>query len=193
MTFTENVHEEPGGKVAPERLIRFEPARAEIIPPPQLPVKPFGVETSSPSSVLLKVIPVIADTGSGLLIMKVRVVLPPNGMVGAPNEMAITGAAPTAATTLQFVRATVFVSNVTAPLRASALPDKVAPVLSVMLVKARIFPLKVVVEPSVAELPTCQNRLQSEPPLIMVTDELLAVVSELPMRNDRQLLGFASD
>src|SRR4029077_17046469 len=50
------------------------------------------------------------------------------------------------------------VSRVTAPLRASALPhEMVAPVFSVMLVSARISPTKVVVVPSVAELPTRQK------------------------------------
>ena len=55
---------------------------------------------------------------------------------------------------------TVLVSIVTAPFRARALPDTLAPVFRVMLVSARIFPTNVVVVPSVAELPTCQNTLQ---------------------------------
>lgn len=74
-----------------------------------------------------------------------------------------------------------FVSSVTAPFCASALPEMLAPVFSVMLVRARILPLNTVVTPSVAELPTCQNALQSTPPLISRTDELLAVVSVLPI------------
>ena len=47
-------------------------------------------------------------------------------------------------------------SSVTAPLRASILPSTVAPVFSVIEVSARIVPAKLVVVPSVAELPTCQ-------------------------------------
>ena len=58
------------------------------------------------------------------------------------------------------VAETVFVSSVTAPFRARALPDTLAPVFMVMLVSARIFPTNVVVVPRVAELPTCQNTLQ---------------------------------
>jgi hypothetical protein len=56
-----------------------------------------------------------------------------------------------------------------------------APVFSVMLVSARTFPTNVVLVPSVAELPTCQNALQSIPLLITRTEELLAVVSVLPI------------
>lgn len=77
----------------------------------------------------------------------------------------------------------VLASSVTAPLRAKALPSViVAPVSIVMLVSARIWPSNAVVVPSVAELPTCQNILQSgvEPEPMVTTDELLAVVSVLP-------------
>jgi len=73
------------------------------------------------------------------------------------------------------------VSNVTAPLRASVRPLTVAPVVNVMLVSATMFPLNDVFVPSVAELPTCQNTLQSLPPLMTKTEELLAVVSVLPI------------
>jgi hypothetical protein len=54
-----------------------------------------------------------------------------------------------------------------------------APVVNVMLVNARIFPASDVPVPSVAELPTCQNTLHRDPPLLTTTDELLAVVSVL--------------
>jgi hypothetical protein len=50
---------------------------------------------------------------------------------------------------------TTFVSIVTAPLRARALPHGMfAPVFNVILVSARIFPAKLVWVPRVAELPT---------------------------------------
>ena len=48
-----------------------------------------------------------------------------------------------------------------------------------VFVSARMFPANAVVVPRVAELPTCQNTLQSPPPLMTRTDELLAVVSVL--------------
>jgi hypothetical protein len=55
---------------------------------------------------------------------------------------------------------TVLVSIVTAPFRANALPDTLAPVVRLMLVSARMFPMNAVRVPSVAELPICQNALQ---------------------------------
>ena len=53
----------------------------------------------------------------------------------------------------------VFVSSVTAPLRARARPCMVAPVVRVMLVSAMIVPTNVEPVPIVAELPTCQKTL----------------------------------
>ena len=82
---------------------------------------------------------------------------------------------------LQSMIVPMLLSSVTAPPCAKALPDKLAPVFMVMLVSARMFPRNEVVVPSVAELPTCQKRLQPEPPLMIFTDELLAVVSVLPI------------
>jgi len=76
---------------------------------------------------------------------------------------------------------TLLLSIVTAPFLASALPSTPAPVVRVMLVSARIFPTNAVPVPRVAELPTCQKTLHRSPPLIMPTDELLAVVSVLPI------------
>ena len=75
----------------------------------------------------------------------------------------------------------ILLSSVTAPLRANALPDKVALVFSVMLVRATMLPMNEVVVPRVAEVPTCQNISHGEPPLMTFTDELLAVVSVLPI------------
>jgi len=49
-----------------------------------------------------------------------------------------------------------------------------------MLVSARMFPANEVVVPSVAELPTCQKTLHWLPPLLITTDDPLAVVSVLP-------------
>ena len=60
----------------------------------------------------------------------------------------------------------VLVSIITAPVCARARPLSMdAPVSRVMLAYARILPSKAVAVPRVAELPTCQNRPSSEPPL----------------------------
>ena len=72
--------------------------------------------------------------------------------------------------------------SVTAPFIAKALPQPMlAPLFSVMLVSARIFPWNEVLVPRVAELPTCQNTFESVKLLEKTTDELLAVVSVLPI------------
>lgn len=57
-------------------------------------------------------------------------------------------------------------SRVTAPLRASARPIMVSPVVTVIDCSARIFPWKAEFVPSVAELPTCQYTLQACAPLV---------------------------
>jgi hypothetical protein len=70
-------------------------------------------------------------------------------------------------------------SSVTAPLRASTRPCIVTPVVTVMLCIAMIVPSKLEADPSVAELPTCQNTLQACAPLIRSIWLALAVVSVL--------------
>src|SRR5687767_2335789 len=79
------------------------------------------------------------------------------------------------------VAVTALLSSVTAPLRARVRPVTVAPVVTVMLASARMFPANDVVVPSVAELPTCQNVLLADAPLMRTTEEALAVVSVLPI------------
>ena len=74
----------------------------------------------------------------------------------------------------------VFVSIVTAPFRASARPVMVALVSRVIDVVAMIVPAKLVVVPSVAELPTCQNTLQAWAPFSRATVLDVAVVSVVP-------------
>ena len=49
LTFTENVHEALAAKVAPDKLTDPDPAAAAIVPPPQVPVRPFGVEITRPA------------------------------------------------------------------------------------------------------------------------------------------------
>src|SRR5687768_14180804 len=85
---------------------------------------------------------------------------------------------------------TVLLSRVTAPFRASARPARVVAVVSVMLVIAMIVPAMDVEVPSVAELPTCQNTLQARPPLMMETEEPLAVTSVLPVLKMKTAAGL---
>jgi hypothetical protein len=55
----------------------------------------------------------------------------------------------------------VLVSKVTAPFRARALPWRVAPVVTVIELRAKMFPANELVVPRVAEVPTCQNTLEA--------------------------------
>ena len=59
VTFTAKVHEVLDARLAPVKLITFVACVAVIVPPPQLPVRPFGVESTRPAgSVSLKTTPV---------------------------------------------------------------------------------------------------------------------------------------
>src|ERR1019366_9041354 len=68
-------------------------------------------------------------------------------------------------------------SNVTAPFRASALPSRFTPVVTVIDVSAKMFPLNIEFVPRVAELPTCQKTLQADAPLAKTIWLPLPVVS----------------
>ena len=96
-TFTENVHEALAASVAPDRLTAPQPATAVIVPPPQVPVKPLGVATTIPAgSVSLKAMPVNATVfAAGLVIVKLRLVVPFTGIEAAPNDLLMLGGATT--------------------------------------------------------------------------------------------------
>ena len=83
----------------------------------------------------------------------------------------------------------VSVSSVTPPLRASTRPSTVTPVVTVMLVSARIVPMNVDPVPSVAELPTCQYTLQACAPLIRLTWLPEADVNAEPIWNTNTEFG----
>jgi hypothetical protein len=87
-------------------------------------------------------------------------------------------------------RVIVFVSRVTAPFRARTRPSTVAPVVSVMLVRAMTVPRKAEPVPRVAELPTCQNTLHAWAPLIRATWLPDAVVRLDPAWNTNTEFGL---
>jgi hypothetical protein len=67
VTLALKVHEALDASVAPVRLMTPDPATAVIVPPPQLPVSPFGVETTRPEgNVSVKPMPVSVVAGFGL-------------------------------------------------------------------------------------------------------------------------------
>ena len=63
------------------------------------------------------------------------------------------------------------------------------PVVAVIDVRAMIVPTKSVPVPSVAELPTCQNTLHGDAPLIRETELLEAVVSVDPIWKTKTASG----
>ena len=92
VTFTLKVQEVVLARVAPERLTLPEPATAVIAPPPQEPVRPFGVETTRPAGrVSVNATPVSEIVVFGLLMVKLSEVLPFTGMEAAPNDLVIVG------------------------------------------------------------------------------------------------------
>src|SRR6266513_3368900 len=68
-------------------------------------------------------------------------------------------------------------SSVTAAVRANSRPSTVAPVVTVMEAKARMFPLNTEPVPKVAELPTCQKTLAALAPPLRITWRAEVVVS----------------
>ncbi len=69
---------------------------AVIVPPPQLPVRPLGVETTRPAgSVSLKPMPLRVFPALLFWMVKVKLVEPFSGMLAAPNALMITGGATT--------------------------------------------------------------------------------------------------
>jgi hypothetical protein len=94
VTLTLKVHEALSASVAPERLTLPEPALAVIVPPPQLPASPFGVETIRPAGkVSVMPTPVNELVALGLVIVKLSEVEPLREMLAAPNDLAIVGGA----------------------------------------------------------------------------------------------------
>src|SRR5262249_45538374 len=94
VTFTLNVQEAVTARLAPDRLITLVFCVAVIVPPPQVPVRPFGVEIIKPAGkVSLKATPVSVVVVFGLVRVKLSDVVPFNGMLAAPNALAIVGGA----------------------------------------------------------------------------------------------------
>ncbi len=92
VTFTENVHEPLAARVAPERLTTLVACVAVIVPPPHVPVRPFGVEITSPAGkVSAKPMPERLDPALSFWIVKLSEVEPLSGIDAAPNALMIVG------------------------------------------------------------------------------------------------------
>jgi len=79
---------------------------------------------------------------------------------------------------------------VTWPVRASALPCRVAPVFNVIDAWAIMVPTKIEFVPRVAELPTCQNTLLGETPPVRTTCVVDRVVNVEPIWKTKTELEF---
>ena len=92
VTLTENVQEPLAAIVPPLRLMTFVPAVAVIVPAPQVPVRPFGVETTRPAgSVSLNATPVSPTVVFELVMVKLSEVEPFSGMLAAPKALMMIG------------------------------------------------------------------------------------------------------
>jgi hypothetical protein len=92
VTFTLNVQDADAPMVALERLTVAAPAVAVIVPPPHDPVSPFGVATVKPlGSVSVKAVPLSAVAAFAFEIVKLKLDVPPTGMVDGVNDLAIDG------------------------------------------------------------------------------------------------------
>ena len=93
VTCTLKVQEAEAARVAPDRLTEDEPAAAVIVPPPQVPVRPFGVETTRPAgNVSVNATPVSELPAFGLLMVKLSVLVPFNATAAGVNDFVICGA-----------------------------------------------------------------------------------------------------
>src|SRR5580704_6979009 len=96
VTFTENVHDDPAAgeavSVPPERLTAPLPAVAVIVPAPQVPARPLGVEITKPAGKLsVNATPLSGTLVFGLVMLNVSEVVPFRGTSAAPNDLVIVG------------------------------------------------------------------------------------------------------
>jgi len=90
VTFTEMLHEPLDARVPAARLTEPEPATAVVVPP-QVLLRPFGVATSNPAgSVSLNATP-LRPIVFGLLMVKLRLVLPFTGIEAALKALLMVG------------------------------------------------------------------------------------------------------
>jgi hypothetical protein len=76
-TVTLNVHEPFAAMLAPVKVTPFDPAAAVMLPPPQEPVNPLGVATTSPAGkISVNATPVMAAVfAAGFVMVKLRLVV----------------------------------------------------------------------------------------------------------------------
>jgi len=157
VTLTENVQVPPAAMAAPLRLTVLDPAVAVMVPPPQVPVRPLGVETTRPDgNVSVKATPVSATVlAAGLVMVKVSEVVPFNATVEVPKLLAMTGGATTTNVAVAVAPVPPLVEEM-APVVLVKEPAAVPVTLTVMVqvaLAAKVAPLRVtLVPPAVAKV-----------------------------------------
>jgi hypothetical protein len=144
VTLTLKVQEAEAARVAPDRLTVPEPAAAVMVPPPHVPVRALGAETTRPAgNESVKATPVNERLVFGLLMVKLRVLFPFTATATGLNVFVICGAW----ATLKFAEAVLPVPplvDVTLPVVLVKLPA-VAPVTVTLnwhwLLAAMVAPL----------------------------------------------------
>jgi len=92
VTLTEKEQEVFADRVAAERLTLLDPPTAAIVPPPQFPLNPFGVATNCPDGkASVKPMPLRLWLVFGFDRLKLRLVVPCNAILAAPNDLVIVG------------------------------------------------------------------------------------------------------
>jgi hypothetical protein len=92
VTLTLNEHDALDASVAPASAAEPLPAVAVVVPPPQLPLRPFGVAITRPAGkVSVNATPVSVNPEFGFVMLNVSDVVPFSGMVVAPKVFVIDG------------------------------------------------------------------------------------------------------
>ena len=96
VTLTENVHDDPAAgeavSVPPERLTAPLPAVAVIVPAPQVPARPLGVEITKPAGKLsVNATPLRGLKVLGFVTVKFNVLLVFSAMLVGLNDLVIVG------------------------------------------------------------------------------------------------------
>jgi hypothetical protein len=101
VTFNETRHDPTDGRVAPDKLTEDPPA-IPVTVPPQLLVRLLGDATTNPDGKLsVNATPDNEAEELGLLMLKVRLVIPFSGMLATPNVLTICGGASCAGITVK--------------------------------------------------------------------------------------------
>jgi hypothetical protein len=96
VTFTLKLQEVLVARLAPLRATEVAPATAVIVPPPHVPVRPFGVATTRPAGrESVKAMPFKVTLPAGFVIVKLSKVVPLTGTVAAPKDAEMEAGVPT--------------------------------------------------------------------------------------------------